>query len=424
MMKKSRLTVMNRVLPSLLLAAALITGSAYARNVQFDEDNTLQAGRILPPELVSGPNHTVKQLVINDGYLNIYTIESPFGQLKAVSTTQLRQYVHELNAVRRMELLSNSSEFQSGLKGKVEDVAKGAKNLVLNPVDTLTGSVSGIAAVFGRVGEAVTSRSTSEAEDSRLEGAIGFSKTKRDYAYEFKVDVYSRNQIMQDRLNKLSWSQYGGSLTTSALLMAIPGGVGTAVSFAGGNELMNKVYRDTPPNELRNRSRTKLKAMRVSADVIDLYIRNRVFTPREQNDIVEALAGMPNTMDRAEFIKFAVLTENADIAYFRWRQADMYLNYHRTVAPIARFVPFGITAAALTKNGALVFNAPIDYFRWTPQTSEFAIRVNELAGRIPGVRAKHLRIEGSASPPARKSFEQLGWKVFEGAAGNPPAATK
>ena len=201
MMKNSTLTVMNRVLPSLLLAAALITGSAYAQNVQFDEDNTLQAGRILPPELVSGPNHTVKQLVINDGYLNIYTIESPFGQLKAVSTTQLRQYVHELNAVRRMELLSNSSEFQSGLKGKVEDVAKGAKNLVLNPVDTLTGSVSGIAAVFGRVGEAVTSRSTSEAEDSRLEGAIGFSKTKRDYAYEFKVDVYSRNQIMQDRLN-------------------------------------------------------------------------------------------------------------------------------------------------------------------------------------------------------------------------------
>lgn len=418
-MKRNILTVMSRVLLPSLLLAALAAGGVHAQEAQFDEDATLQASHILPPELLSGPNHTVQQLVNNDGYLNLYTIDSPFGQLKAVSTTQLRQYVHELNQVARMDLLSNSSEFKSGLKGKAGDVVKGAKNLVLHPVDTVSGSVSGVFAAFGRVGEAVTSRSTSETEDSRLEGAIGFSKTKRDYAYEFKVDVYSRDQILQDRLNKLSWAQYGGSLSMSALCMMIPGGAGMAVSVTGGNELLNKVYRDTPPNELRKRSRAKLEAMGVSSDVIDLYIRNRVFTPREQNDIVEALDAMPNTVNRADFIKFAVLTENADIAYFRWRQAGMYLNYHRTVAPILGFVPFGITTAALTKDGTLVFNAPLDYLRWTPQTSEFALRVTSLASATPGVRAKQLWIEGYASPRAHWNLEQLGWQVFEGAKAKP-----
>ncbi len=232
-MKRHLLIVMSQIaLPALLLAAAL-AADAPAQQAQFDMSGELQASRILPSELVAGPNHLVQERVVNDGYLNIYMIDSSFGQVRAASTAQLRQYVHELNEVARMELLSNSDAFKSGLKGKVGDVVQGTKSLVTHPVDTVEGSVSGVFAVFGRVGEAVTSRSVSESEDSRLEGAIGFSKTKRDYAYEFKVDVYSRNQILQDHLDKLAWAQYGGSLTTAALLMAIPGGAGIAVSVSG-----------------------------------------------------------------------------------------------------------------------------------------------------------------------------------------------
>ncbi len=418
-MKRRTVTVMSRVvLPPLLLAATLVVAAA-AQEAQFDESATLQASRILPPELVSGPNHRVQERVVNDGYLNIYTIESPLGQVRAASTAQLRQYVHELNAVARMELLQKSDEFKRGLKGKAGDVVRGTKNLVVHPVDTVSGAVSGVGAAFGRVGEAVTGRTKSEAEDSRLKNAIGFSKTKRDYAYEFKVDVYSRNPILQEHLDDLSWAEYGGSMTMSALLMAIPGAAGAAVSATGGSELMNKVYRDMPPNELRKRSRAKLKAMGASSDVVDLYITNEVFTPREQNDIVAALDAMPNTANRVEFIKFAVLTENPDLAFFRQRQAEMYLSYHRKVAPIARFVPFGRTTTALTKDGTVVFNAPLDYLRWTQQTSDFAYRVTGIADRIPGVRAKHLWLEGAASPLARKNLTELGWKVFEGAAARP-----
>src|SRR5512137_2085413 len=124
-MKQNILKAMGRVvLPSLLLAA-LATNGVSAQEAKFDDDGLLMADRILPPDLLSGPNHTVQQFVSNDGYLNIYTIDSPFGQLKAVSTTQLRQYVHELNAVKQMELLSNSSEFKSGMKGKAGDVVTG-----------------------------------------------------------------------------------------------------------------------------------------------------------------------------------------------------------------------------------------------------------------------------------------------------------
>ncbi|HLA80113.1 MAG TPA: hypothetical protein VJP78_00575 [Thermoleophilia bacterium] len=414
---------MNRLYRRILLialgvtcaVAAFAATGARAQDTDFERAPVLQASRILPPALVSGPNHRVQENVVNDGYLNIYTVESRFGQVRAASTAQLQQYVQELNAVARMEAVQKSDEFKRGVTEKAGDVVRGAKNLVTDPVNTVSGAASGVGALFSRAGEAIVGGGHSEAEDSRVKAAIGFSKTKRDYAYEFGVDVYSRNPILQQHLDSLAWSGYAGSMTMSALLMAVPGSAGVALSIPGTSELLNKVFRDLPPNELRKRNRAKLEAMGIASDVVDLYIANAVFTPREQTVIVEALEGMQGVTDRGAFVKFAVLTENPDLAFFRQRQAEMYASYHRKVAPLARFVPVGRTTAALSRDGTLVFNAPLDHLVWTRQNAEFARSVSAQIDGMPGVRAKHLWLAGGASPLARQNLEKLGWKVFEGA---------
>ncbi len=51
---------------ALLLTTAL-TASAV---VNYDPPVELKASKILPPELVSGPDFRVEEAVINDGYLN------------------------------------------------------------------------------------------------------------------------------------------------------------------------------------------------------------------------------------------------------------------------------------------------------------------------------------------------------------------
>ncbi len=381
---------------------------------QVEGPPTLQASGILPPELVSGPNHRVQERVVNDGYLNIYTIESPWGEVRAASTAQLRQYVDELNAVARMETVSKSDEFRRGIREKAGDVVRGAGDLVNDPVGSVAGAASGVAALFGRAGEAVTGGGArSDAEGSRLADATGFASTKRQYAKEFGVDVYSRNPVLQQHLDDLVGAGYAGTMTMSALLMAVPGGAGAAVSVTGGSETLKNIAQDLPPAELRKRNRARLEAMGVATDIADLFIANSVFTPREQTVIVDALDSMQGVADRSAFVKFAVLTENADLAYFRERQAGMYANYHRTAGPFARFVPLGRTAAAISKDGTLVFNAPLDYLAWTPQLAEFAQAVTGTVNEIQGVREKHLRVAGSVSPAAKKGLEELGWKVFE-----------
>ena len=37
---------------------------------------TLRASKILPSDLVKGPHHKVAENVVNDGYMNTYTIHS------------------------------------------------------------------------------------------------------------------------------------------------------------------------------------------------------------------------------------------------------------------------------------------------------------------------------------------------------------
>ena len=57
-----------------------------AAQAGFESAVVLSASKILPPELLSGPNHRVQEKVTNDGFLNIYVVDSKFGSFRAVST--------------------------------------------------------------------------------------------------------------------------------------------------------------------------------------------------------------------------------------------------------------------------------------------------------------------------------------------------
>ena len=95
-----------------------------------------------------------------------------------------------------------------------------------DPVDTASGAVSGVGKLLGRASEAVTGGARSDAEESRAKDLIGFSKTKRDYAYELGVDVYSRNPKLQEALDDIAWTGYAGSISTSVAFAAVPGAAG------------------------------------------------------------------------------------------------------------------------------------------------------------------------------------------------------
>jgi len=381
----------------------------------YESAPALSASKILPPEFLSGPNHRVQERVVNDGFLNTYTIDSKFGQLKAVSTALLRQRIQELNAMATMDKLKGTKEYGTAVKESALSAMVAAKDMVFQPVQTLKTTASGVAVAFRRAGDSMFGAKRSDTEDSRFKSLIGFSNYKRDYAFDLGVDVYSRNEILQDRLNEIAWVGFAGGLTVSAAMAAVPGGAGIAMTAIGTTRLTREIFKNQPPADLRRANTEKLKAMGIDPSTVEMFINESIFSPREQTILVSALDEMRGVGDRDRFVQLAALTNNADMALFRQRQSEMYAGYHKAVTPLTQLVSVGQVPAARAGNGALVFNFPIDYLAWTDSLARLVANTDALANQLPGVTRKEMWITGNLSPMARAELRRSGWITYENA---------
>jgi len=376
----------------------------------FEGPKNYKVSDLLPQSMIFGQHHSIDRSVLNDGYLYLYTINSRYGKTRAVSTAMAYKRVQEINAIAKIEEKSKLKEFGGGVYEKGKDVVKGAYTLVTSPVDTVTNAVSGVGKIFKRVGENVIEQSRSEAEDNRLKSIIGFAKTKRDYAYDMNIDVYSRNPLLQDSLDNLTWSGYSGNM---AMALTISAFTGPITSSIGSTNLLNKVFRDTAPADLRIMNRKKLQSMSVNNKVIDLFIENGMFTPKEQTIIVTSLDAMKNTADRSAFIKFSTRTTDPDVAFFRQRQAEMYSNFNRVYSPVSRFIGLGTFVGGLTSKNNLVLCLPLDHLLWTADIAKVATFLSHQASSKLGINKKQLVLAGTASPMAAQKLKELGWSISE-----------
>ncbi len=400
-----------------VLVGILVLQTTFSLAAQsgYESVPVLIASKILPPELLAGPNHHVQERVVNDGLLNTYTIDSKFGQFKAVSTALLRERIQEINAMAQMDKLKGTKEYGTAVKESALSAMVAAKDMVFQPVSTLKTAASGVAVAFRRAGDSVFGAKRSDAEDSRFKNLIGFSNYKREYAYDLGVDVYSRNEVLQDRLNEISWVGWAGGLTVSAAMAAVPGGAGIAMTAIGTTRLTREIFKNQPPADLRRTNTEKLKSMGIDPSTVEMFINESIFSPREQTILVSALDEMKGVGDRERFVQLAALTNNVDMARFRQRQSEMYAGYHKAVSPLTQLVSVGPVPAARAKDGALVFNFPIDYLVWTDSLARLVANTDNLANQLPGVTRKEMWIIGSLSPKARTEMKRMGWVTFENA---------
>jgi len=380
---------------------------------QYESSATLKASQIVPKNLLTGPDYRIDEKVLNDGFLNHYKVNSKFGEFNAVSNATLRKRIWEIRAMAEMEKVTGTKEFIDSFKESGRKTIAGAKALITHPIATTQGAVSGVAKVFKGAAASIFGPKRSKAEDSRLKDVIGFSKVKREYAFQFSVDVYSRNKPLQERLDKIAWAGYAGGMSMSAAMMPIGGAAGVVISVSRLSKTFNEIFRTTPPNELREQNAQKLLAMGANPDVVDLYINNVVFTPREQTLIVLALNEMAGSKNRGAFVKFAVPTNDPDMAAFHQRQAEMYTGYHRSVEPIQQFVPFGRFVAARATGNKLIINVPLDHLVWTEAMAKLITQANSLVDAMKWPTEKHFWVAGTVSPRAVKEMTRRGWKVFQ-----------
>ncbi len=396
----------NLSLLSVALMGVALCGTTAAA-AEFESPTALNAKDVLPAELISSATHRVAPSVANDGFMNRFDVSSQFGALTASSNAELAKRVHELAVVAKLEQVSKSEEFAKHLQKGAERVIKGAEKLITNPVDTVTGALSGVGKLFENASESVFGVGSGDA--GKMESLIGFSAKKREYASHFGVDVYSRNEILQQHLEDVAWAGYAGGITTTAASMAVTGGAGIALSVTAGAETLNRIDMTRAPVELRKHNHDRMVAMGASADVAQLFLDNDAFTLTQQTLFVDALESV-NVDGRVDIIKTAVGSANANVADFRRRQAQMYAAINERFGPITKFVTRGQLTVAVDGNGGTHIALPADHLLWT---SALMSVTNQAT--LDGASSQTIWVSGDATETAVTELGNRKWLAKAGA---------
>ena len=139
----------------------------------------------------------------------------------------------------------------NALAQSAERPVAAAANMVVHPMDTVTGLPSGIGSLFGRVSlgaEKIASSASNSFGSGKAAGqagnatmtALGYDQVRRDLARKLHVDPYSSDPILTKKLNSVAWVMFSARLTVDAAMMAVPASIIiSGVEFT--NELPKKL---------------------------------------------------------------------------------------------------------------------------------------------------------------------------------------
>ena len=382
------------------------------------------AQALLPPDWLKGPHHLVEDEVVNDGAQHHFVVTSDFGTFPATGPAMLRTRVRESEAIAELKDARKSEVFADALTFQLLHPLRGVKMLIMEPGRVVSGVGGGLLEFLAMPGRA-SKFEWSDREDSVTKAAIGFSYLKRKLAFQFMVDPYSSNAVLQDELNELTWTAFTADLAPQFGYLFMPGGAVLWMSFSATRwtSYLDEQVRDYSPSDLRARDRDRLEKMGVAEEDIHRFFLNPIYSPRHSTIITTALDELTGVDDREAFLAVARDAPSEEMALFYQHVAEMMRGYHLHVGTVERLLELPRIPALYSKGQALVVMLPVDYLFWTSRVARVAQALTAYAPSRPRIARRELWIAGNVSPRARQELEVLGWTVYEQvfAQLNPPA---
>src|SRR5207249_457125 len=128
-----------------------------------------------------------------------YSVESPYGRFNVTGTGALRKLVHELWAIRQLSEIRRSKAFAAAAVQSATKPLQFGKNVITQPVDTLSGVPRGVGRLLSNASTGATTEHD-PSEDSRAKELLLVASWKRDYATRYDVDPYSSNPALSHRV--------------------------------------------------------------------------------------------------------------------------------------------------------------------------------------------------------------------------------
>ena len=403
---------MRFLLSLILLLNVFAPLRAIAQDINtFELPTNHKASEFLPINLLTGPNYSVADTVVNDGMFNKYFLRTDFGIIEANSTSKALQRIEEMDALGIVDQLNKSDPFKHAVKESSKQVIQGAEYLVKNPIGSAKSVVSGVTKMFRRAGNTLFAAEPADNQDGRAKAFIGFSATKRAFANELGIDPYTDNEILQEALDEASWVGFAGGMTTAVAFSAVPGAAGSAADVTRSTATgVNAAFSKTPL-DLEKQNREALLSMGIDEQVVELFLRNSIFPPSIETQITDALAKLDGVENRQAALEVATLTSERDVAEYLREQLELYAGYHSLIGPLKTIHvgPNDSVIAAETRKDEIVVIMPIDYLAWTQEIGLAFIAQDQNPG-LQG-RNKSLWITGKFSPRTEVALKELGWNI-------------
>ncbi len=419
---------MRRVLPffaavlasvSLVQAQEVTTVSA---STDFEELPVLKASEILRENILNGPYHKVREEVPTSSGANHFSIDSQFGVFEADGNEMLVRRVGEINAIAKLKEVSRTDQFKDALVNAAKSPVAAAKQIVTDPVGTISNAPKGIMKFMNRAGQTIKGIGKKEDTDSyqgsQMQQMIGFTSAKRKVAISLGVDPYSSNPVLQHELEGIAWASFAGKATFSLGTMPIGGGVGAALAVTGTQEKLENILQEKSPAELKAMNREALVAMGATGQAADRFLANDSFSPTAQTAMVLNLKALAGVQNRGAFIRVAGQTSTTEADAIFWVQtASLMSKLHNGEMPLAKIALIGDFPICIAKDGTVAVALQWDYAAWTPTAERFleAVQVPQ-----PEPTSSYLvALSGVVSPRLRQELESRHFRVEDRLAPGP-----
>jgi hypothetical protein len=402
-MSRSGLT-RRTLLASTGFAAFRPPAASAATQVDWDTQPEIRPTEsVVGPDLLHGPHYGLGSTVTTLAYLNRYTVTTDYGPFIAPSDARLRRLLREVAAIAQLQAMQQTEAFEKAAIEAGKSPFRSAKNLLDDPVGTLSAIPEGIGSIFARANEQLRREGRSQYEDGPAKQILAVSSYKRDYAAKLGVDVYSSNEALQKELDRLAWASAAGNLTLGALSVATGAVALQVASNVRVLEQAQNVVASTPPSELSKRNRDQLRRLEVRDGVADRFLRNAALSPRHTTIIVASMVALGHIPGQANFIEYASRAETEDAALMFQQMAELIASYSTLVIPVRQIAIILNLPVITTTKGAVLLLLPIDRLLWTERSAALA---EGLARAQPHVL--EVWIAGDASPRSEAGLGQSG----------------
>ncbi|MEE9168340.1 MAG: hypothetical protein V3U73_01170, partial [bacterium] len=396
--RKSKLIPMTCLLAIFILTLVLPV-NLFAEEYEVPGD--ISASSLFSKNLLKGPDHKIMEKgVTYNGFTNTFSLRSRFGNMKAVGNGMVAVRVQEIRAIAHLAEIKGSSAFVDGMKESGGSMVTTTKNLIVHPVDTVSGIPSGLSNIFGSLGVVAGQTVKGETSVGQALGAggkaiTGFTRNKRELAYSLGVNVYSDNKVLQENLNSVSWATTGGSLTVDMAKMVPTGGAGAVLTGLSLTRATNRMVRDNSTPGLHRLNQDALQDAGIEESAINRFLANKKLTPSHQTRITHSIISLARPNNLGVFLnhvaEHAITTADANMYQ---AVAAMIAGYNRHKTPITKIGSHDNVIIFKNAEGSYVLTYPADNFFWTKR---IANKVKGVVSAIPSGAKKELWISGRFS---------------------------